>query len=385
MPENDNKILTPQEIEEQKKIAKEKALQPINANLPKAKATIQGPSAAEQAITKAYDDNIKATDLLISDWEGKKARATKQDETAQRKARNMQMIAGISDGLTSLANLIGVAHGGTNIEMGTGALTPFQQKMEAARLERKADIKSIDDRLEQYKNQMLQMQMAKGTAVAQQKAKEAEMAERKAAELRGYAHNTNLAKMQIEATAKGRQEGYAFEAEQNKKNIEAQKEMNAADNAVKKEIANSNNEADVMKYTIRYGQSKDKNIIPFVIDDPSTGKMRTINLSDKSLTNILAAYLPKAIRNGEITEEQAEDAKNWRSNEVSKTNLLGLVNSSETMRKALLTAVGDSEDATDAEDKGNTSTSFTLWGQQTQPAPKGWMVNDDGTEKYNKK
>ena len=374
MPENDNKTLTPQEIEEQKKIAKEKALQPINANLPKAKATIQGPSAAEQAITKAYDDNIKATDLLISDWEGKKARATKQDETAQRKARNMQMIAGISDGLTSLANLIGVAHGGTNIEMGTGALTPFQQKMEAARLERKADIKSIDDRLEQYKNQMLQMQLAKGGAVAQQKAKEAEMTERKAAELRGYAHNTNLAKMQIEAAAKGRQEGYAFEAEQNKKKIEAQKEMNAADNA-----------ADVMKYTIRYGQSKDKNIIPFVIDDPSTGKMRTINLSDKSLTNILAAYLPKAIKNGEITEEQAEDAKNWRSNEVSKTNLLGLVNGSETMRKALLTAVGDSENATDAEDKGNTSTSFTLWGQQTQPAPKGWMVNDDGTEKYDKK
>lgn len=201
MPENDNKTLTPQEIEEQKKIAKEKALQPINANLPKAKATIQGPSAAEQAITKAYDDNIKATDLLISDWEGKKARATKQDETAQRKARNMQMIAGISDGLTSLANLIGVAHGGTNIEMGTGALTPFQQKMEAARLERKADIKSIDDRLEQYRNQMRQMQMAKGTAVAQQKAAEAERTFKTSERVAGEKHAEKMLDKKIVADA----------------------------------------------------------------------------------------------------------------------------------------------------------------------------------------
>ena len=382
MPENENKIVSQMRQEEMDK-GKLKRVNPVDTSNLKTddltksalnhQQTQNKVNATDEAIGNAYYSPMQQLGVWASERQEAKNKLKEQDETAQRQASNLKMIAGISDGLASLANLIGVADRGTNIQM-TSALTPLEQKMEAARLERKADIKSIDDRLEQYKNQMLQMQLAKGSAVAAAKAKEAEMAERKAAELRGYAHSTNLAKMQIEAAAKGRKEGYAFEAEQNKKKIEAQKE-----------IANANNAADVMKYTIRYGQSKDKNIIPFVIDDPSTGKMRTINLSDKSLTNILAAYLPKAIKNGEITEEQAEDAKNWRSNEVSKTNLLGLVNSSETMREALLTAVGDSENATDAEDKGNTSTSFTLWGQQTQPAPKGWMVNDDGTEKYNKK
>jgi hypothetical protein len=71
--------------------------------------------------------------------------------------------------------------------------------------------------------------------------------------------------------------------------------------------------------------------------------MRTINITDRSLTNILSTYLPSAIKNGEITEEEAEEAKNWRSNDVSKTNLLGFVNKSETLRKALLQAANDTE------------------------------------------
>lgn len=82
------------------------------------------------------------------------------------------MIAGISDGLASLANLIGVGQGGTNINMGTGALTPLQQRVEAARLERKADIKDIDERLEQYQRQLDQMKMQKGVAISQQRDKD---------------------------------------------------------------------------------------------------------------------------------------------------------------------------------------------------------------------
>jgi hypothetical protein len=46
------------------------------------------------------------------------------------------------------------------------------------------------------------------------------------------------------------------------------------------------------------------------MDDPTTGEMRTINITDRSLTNILSTYLPSAIKNGEITEEEAEEAKN---------------------------------------------------------------------------
>ena len=136
------------------------------------KAQVLGPSESEKAITKSYDDSISQLGLTIKDLEGRKAQAQQQDEVAQRRSRNMQMIAGISDGLASLANLIGVGQGGTNINMGTGALTPLQQRVEAARLERKADIKDIDERLEQYQRQLDQMKMQKGVAISQQRDKD---------------------------------------------------------------------------------------------------------------------------------------------------------------------------------------------------------------------
>ena len=136
------------------------------------KAQVLGPSESEKTITKSYDDSISQLGLTIKDLEGRKAQAQQQDEVAQRRSRNMQMIAGISDGLASLANLIGVGQGGTNINMGTGALTPLQQRVETARLERKADIKDIDERLEQYQRQLDQVKMQKGVAVSQQRDKD---------------------------------------------------------------------------------------------------------------------------------------------------------------------------------------------------------------------
>lgn len=187
MPENE-KTLTPQEIAEQRKVAEQKKISSVTAPITPG-AAVQGPSASEQAITNAYDDAIGQTSLLIKGLEGRRANALQQDETAQRKSRNMQMIAGISDGLASLANLIGVGDRGTNIDMGTGALTPLQQKFENARLERKADIKSIDDRLDQYRRQLDQMRMQKGLAVAQQKEREESRRHQTAERLATQAHS----------------------------------------------------------------------------------------------------------------------------------------------------------------------------------------------------
>lgn len=163
-----------------------------------------GLSPEAQSIAQAYYSPIK--DLSKKTEEMVKARdaAKAQDEVAQRRGRSMKMIAGISDGLASLANLIGVGQGGTNIDLGAGSLNPLSQKLEAARLERKADIKSIDDRLEQARQQMLQMQLAKGKDVAaaeeraaeasrQQARFEAEMAFRKSeAERQARQHKETL-------------------------------------------------------------------------------------------------------------------------------------------------------------------------------------------------
>lgn len=130
----------------------------------------------ENTIKDTYNSNMMDFGARISEMEEAKKNAVANDETAQRRARSMQMVAGISDGLASLANLIGVgSYGASNINTGS-ALTPLEKKMEAARLERKTDIKSIDDRLDQYRNQLDQVRMQKGSALAnyyQQKEKEA--------------------------------------------------------------------------------------------------------------------------------------------------------------------------------------------------------------------
>lgn len=128
------------------------------------------------AINDAYYSPINELTNRTSEMLAKRNALKEQDEVAQRRSAAFQMAAGISDGLAALGNLIGVSYGGSHIDMGTGSLTPLAQKIEAARLERKADIKSIDDRIEQYRNQLLQMQLAKGTAQAQAQEKAEERA-----------------------------------------------------------------------------------------------------------------------------------------------------------------------------------------------------------------
>ena len=86
----------------------------------------------------------------------------------------MQMISGISDGLASLANLIGVGgYGASNIDLSGAMVNPkLQERFELARKERKADIKDIDDRLEQKRRELLEMQQRFGLAKAEQQNKE---------------------------------------------------------------------------------------------------------------------------------------------------------------------------------------------------------------------
>lgn len=147
----------------------------LTANALKRAQKQQESQLVTNAINDIYNNQAMEFGARISEMEEAKRKAKEEDETMQRKARNMQMIAGISDGLASLANLIGVSKGGSNITTGS-ALSPLEKKFEAARLERKADIKTIDERLEQYKNQMMQMQLARGNAQIASAEKQADRA-----------------------------------------------------------------------------------------------------------------------------------------------------------------------------------------------------------------
>lgn len=140
-----------------------------------AKATAGITDESSRMIEETYDPVIKDFGQQIKDWEDERKRLKEQDETAQRRSRSMKMIAGISDGLTALSNLIGVAgikgaHA-SNQQL-TGALPALSDRFERARLERKADIKTIGDRVEQAKRQFDALRLQKGQSLAELDAQE---------------------------------------------------------------------------------------------------------------------------------------------------------------------------------------------------------------------
>lgn len=140
-----------------------------------AKATAGITDESSRMIEETYDPVIKDFGQQIKDWEEERKRLKEQDETAQRRSRSMKMIAGISDGLTALSNLIGVAgvkgaHA-SNQQL-TGALPALSERFERARLERKADIKTIGDRVEQAQRQFDALRLQKGQSLAELDAQE---------------------------------------------------------------------------------------------------------------------------------------------------------------------------------------------------------------------
>lgn len=298
-------------------------------------------------LRKAYDPQIEALGTTIGEMQKAYDKAKEQDKVTQRRERNMQMIAGISDGLSALANLIGTgSYGSSHINLKEAFANPvLQKKFEEAQKERKKDIKDINERLSQKEKELLAMKLAYGKDVSSLLADK-----ERAAEDRAFRTSERLATQEYqddvredtqEHQTKLQEGAQAHETSER----EARQKFTATENKKDREsrgaIAKNSALADITKTQIRYGTGAGKDKTTFVFDDPVSGNMRSINLSDKSLTNILAAYLPEAIKRGEITADEAEDAKNWKSNEVSKTNLLGMVNKSTVMRQALLAAVGE--------------------------------------------
>ena len=259
MPENENKTLTPEEIKEQRQAALDKAIEQVTLDANNApdlttQAGIQRQNLTDEqkstlavtnAIHNAYSPTITNMGNTITELENARKNAKAQDATEQRRARNMQTIAGISDSLASLANLIGVGQGGTNIDMGTGALTPLQQKAEAARLERKADIKSIDERLEQYRRQLDQMKMQKGAALAEYAQKKEEKASDRAydaAKTRdAQAFQEKILGLQQAHAASEAAKGRAHESAENALTRTHKEKMNKADNESREAIATAKN------------------------------------------------------------------------------------------------------------------------------------------------
>lgn len=100
---------------------------------------------------------ISSLDDMIKELEEERKRAKEEDQVAARRSRNMQLVSGISDALSALANLIGVSKGASHIEL-KGTTGPLAERFDALRKERKADIKDINNRLEQKLKERMEMQ-----------------------------------------------------------------------------------------------------------------------------------------------------------------------------------------------------------------------------------
>lgn len=128
-------------------------------------------SKAMNILDTSYADTLKAYGGLVEKLEEEKRVAKENDAIARRREANMQMISSITDGLAGLANLIGVSKGAShiNLQSSTAALDP---KFEAARQQRRADMKDINTRLEQKANELAAIQERYGTAKASLQAKD---------------------------------------------------------------------------------------------------------------------------------------------------------------------------------------------------------------------
>lgn len=262
MPENENKTVSQMRQEEMEKVAPVDTSNLSTDDLTKSalnrQQTQNKVDDTNEAINSAYYSPMQQLGVWASERQEAKNKLKEQDETAQRQASNLKMIAGLSDGLASLANLIGVGQGGTNIDMGTGALTPLQQKAEAARLERKADIKSIDERLEQYRRQLNQMKMQKGAALAAYEQKKEEKASDRAydaAKTRdAQAFQEKILGLQQAHAASEAEKGRAHEAQQTEKNITSREKIAKEENKSRETVADKNasakGETKVEKYII---------------------------------------------------------------------------------------------------------------------------------------
>lgn len=197
---------------------------------------VSTPSAAITAIDNAYKDPIKELGDSITALEQARKDAYANDEVAQRKSRNMQMIAGLSDGLASLANMIGVGSYNASPMNLTGASPELAKRFEAARQERKSDIKSIDDRLDQKRRELQAMKMQYGVARASQLDREKERVEDRIA-------RAELEKARIKAEKEKQATQNAFTADQQEKQREWQAGQNAADRSSREAINDADNAA----------------------------------------------------------------------------------------------------------------------------------------------
>ena len=210
--------------------------------------------AAETAALGAYNQTqYKNQGEIIDAAEAKWNEAKQKDETARRRENAFRYISGLGDTLSSVANLVGTAHGAANQQQ-TYNSHAVVQKAEAARKARKLEMDDLSKRLDEMKARQRDLQAAGSLKEAELKVKQDKetaalaASQRKAAdEAKRYADTQSYRAMR-DATEDW-QKNRNFEEQQrqfdeNQKRLAANAEANRKN---KKEIAEARAAAELAK------------------------------------------------------------------------------------------------------------------------------------------
>lgn len=107
------------------------------------------------------DESKKTVDDLggiIKELQDEIDKANENDEVARKRQRNVRLIAALSDAMASLANLVGVSKGASNIKL-TGSLDPLTERLDMYRKEDAAAQKDRRDRLDKLLREQREMKL----------------------------------------------------------------------------------------------------------------------------------------------------------------------------------------------------------------------------------
>ena len=128
---------------------------------------------ADEASALADNNQSQYDNLgqIIGDIQGKIDAAKKKDEAAVKRENAYRYISGLGDTLSSVANLVGTAHGASNQQQ-TYNSHAVVQKAEEARKARKLEMDDLNKRLEEMTARQRELKAAGSLAEAQLKAKQ---------------------------------------------------------------------------------------------------------------------------------------------------------------------------------------------------------------------
>lgn len=182
------------------------------------------------ALKESNQARYSSANDILADYNQRVEALKTQDADAEKRSNAYRYIAGLGDTLSSLANLVGTAHGAQNQKQVYNG-SALAEKAETARKERKLEMDELDKRISEMRQRQREMQAAGTLAEAQLKAKQEKERIAYQQEQDKIAREEKRYLDEVTRKAEENEKERQFRAEENEKNRKHQASMNNADNA----------------------------------------------------------------------------------------------------------------------------------------------------------